>query len=142
MSRRWAGGVSIDPTPVTVMLALGDAAAIVAFAVAGAFSHAEDPIGNPGVVAAISAPFLLGWVAVAAVAGLYEREAVASVRTAAIRTVPAAVLGIGVGLALRATPWFRGGVAWTFVLVSVAVTGSLLVGWRLLAATTFGPATD
>lgn len=138
MSERWAGGVSIDPTPATALLAFGDAAAIVAFAVAGAFSHGEDPIGDPGVVVAISAPFLLGWAAVATVTGLYERDAVASIRTAAIRTVPAALLGVGVGLALRATPWFPGGVAWTFVLVSVAVTGSLLVGWRLLAAVLFG----
>lgn len=142
MSQRWAGGVSIDATPATVLLAIGDAAAIVAFAVAGALSHGEDPIGNPGIVVAISAPFLIGWAAVAAVAGLYERDAVASIRTVAGRTAPAVALGVGIGLALRATPWFRGGVAPTFVFVATVVTGSLLVGWRLLAAVLFGRLRD
>lgn len=134
MSERTTDGALVEPTPATALLAIGDAVAIVTFAVAGAFSHHPDPLGNPAVVAEISAPFLVGWAAVAVVAGLYARDAVTSIRTAAIRTVPAAVLGVGVGLALRATPWFRGGVAPTFVLVAVVVTGSLLVGWRLLAA--------
>jgi hypothetical protein len=140
MSQRLAGGVSIDPTPATVVLAVGDAAAIVAFAVAGAFSHGEAPVENPGIVVAISVPFLIGWAVVAAVAGLYERDAVADPRTAAVRTVPAVLLGVGIGLALRATPWFRGGVAPTFVLVAVVVTGSLLLGWRVLAAVLAGRA--
>lgn len=123
----------VDVRPLAGALVAGDSLALAAFVVAGTIQHGEQPLSNPGVVASALAPFLLAWVAVAVLGGLYTADAVVSVRRALSWTVPAWIVAVLLGHGLRATPLFRGGTTVAFVLVTALVGGFLLVGWRLLA---------
>jgi hypothetical protein len=124
----------IDRSPRTAALAAGDALAMAAFVYAGEVQHGFPPTSYPGRFAGTLAPFLLGWVAVALVAGLYATDATATLRGTLTRTVPAWLAGILVAHALRLTPLFHGGTTPAFVLVSAVVGGALVVGWRSLVA--------
>jgi hypothetical protein len=49
-------------------------------------------------------------------------------------TVPAWVVTVAIAMPLRATPQLSGGVAPTFIVVTLLVGGLIVVGWRVLAA--------
>ena len=104
-------------------LAVGDVLAIVAFAALGIVNHSgtEFLLSNPTRLALVAAPFLLGWLVFAPLVGAYSPGAGESAKAAvplAVRSwLPAAV----VGLALRATPFFPGGFAVTFAVVTIVV---------------------
>jgi len=127
----------VDRRPLSAVLAVGDAIALTAFVVAGMVQHGGQPLSNPGTVAGTLAPFLLAWVAVALVGGLYTAEAARSPRRALGWTLPAWVVAVLLGHALRATPLFSGGTTVAFVLVTLVVGGVLVVGWRLLFVSVF-----
>ena len=129
----------VELTSLSAWLAVGDAAALTVFFTIGEKSHGYQPFANPSIIAEGVAPFLLAWLLAAAVTGLYSAEAISSPRTALTVTVPAWVLGALAGHGLRATELFRGDTAWTFMLVSLAVGGLLLVGWRVLLAAAYSP---
>ena len=122
----------VDRRPLAGLLAAGDALALTGFVVAGLVQHGGQPLSNPGAVVGTLAPFLLAWVAVALVGGLYTADAVRSVRRALGWTAPAWVVAVLLGHGLRATSLFSGGTTVAFVLVTLAVGGFLVVGWRLL----------
>ncbi len=114
-------------------VAVGDAVALTVFFTLGAESHNLQPFANPTVVAEGVAPFLLTWLLAATVTGLYASQTLRSpVQTVSVG-LPAWVLAALAGHGLRATSLFRGDTAWTFILVSLAVGGVLVIGWRLLA---------
>lgn len=127
----------VDRRPRLGLLAAGDALAIAVFVIAGTVQHGGQPLSNPGAVAGTLAPFLLAWVAVALVGGLYTADAARSPRRALGWTVPAWVVAVLLGHALRATPLFSGSTTVAFVLVTLVVGGVLVVGWRVLFATIF-----
>lgn len=119
-------------------LAVGDVLVIIAFIYVGTLQHGTvgfPPAGVGGVVTllGVAAPFLLGWVVVAPLVGAYSAGAAESAKASvplAIRSwIPAAVIG----LVLRATPVFDGGVAVAFAVV-ILVVGSVSLGsWRYVA---------
>lgn len=119
-------------------LLAGDTLAITAFAAVGATHHRGWDLPDPLHVGLVAIPFLLGWVLAAVLGGLYTRDATATPRRALSWTVPAWIVAALVGQAFRATRLFPGGTAPTFVLVTVAVGGLFVVGWRLLAAALVG----
>jgi hypothetical protein len=121
----------VDLRPLAGVLAVGDVLALTAFVVIGTVQHGQQPF-NPGVVAGALAPFLLAWVAVALLGGLYTADAVLSVRCALGWTVPAWVVAVLAGHAVRATALFPGGTTAAFVAVTLTVGGVLVVGWRVL----------
>jgi hypothetical protein len=108
--------------PVAIA-ALLDAAVVILFALAGRRSHGEDLAG----VLATAAPFLIGlaagWVAARA------WRAPGALRTGLVVWA----VGVPVGLVVRRLGFDRG-VAPSFVVVALVVTGALLVGWRAVAA--------
>lgn len=122
----------IDSRPLTGLLAVGDALALIAFVTAGTIQHGGQPLSRPGAVAGTLAPFLLAWVVVALLGGLYTTDAVRSPRATLRRTVPAWVVAVLLGQTLRVTPAFAGGTSVAFILVTLVVGGLLLVGWRVL----------
>jgi hypothetical protein len=124
----------VDPEPFALGLAMGDAAAIVAFAAAGVTQHGGDPVGDPAHVLLVAAPFLIGWGLAAFLGGLYTRDAITSPRRALSWAIPAWVVATLLGHALRSTAVFQGGTELTFVLVTLAFGGVLVLGWRVLAA--------
>lgn len=124
----------IDPVPGTAGLAVGDVIAILAFVAAGVARHGGDPVGDPVRVLRAAAPFLVAWWLAAFLGGLYTRDAISSPRRALSWALPAWILATLLGHALRATGPVPGGTTPTFVLVTLAVGGALVVGWRVLAA--------
>jgi len=124
----------VDPGPSTLAVTLGDAVAIVAFVTVGVVQHGGDPVGDPARVVGSAAPFLLSWALVAFLGGLFTSDAVASPRRAVSWAVPAWVLATLLGHAIRASPIAPGGTTIEFVLVTLAIGGLLVVGWRLVAS--------
>lgn len=110
-------------------LLAGDALAIAGTALVGLLSHGMSADLPPDLLR-VGAPFLLGWLAAAALAGAY-RPAPPSRFLA--RTALAWALGIGLGLVLRNTLF---GESWspTFAVVSYLTHGIALLGWRALYA--------
>lgn len=111
--------------PGTLPLAVGDVFVIVAFLYAGTLRH--NTVGLPptadGLVhfGGVVAPFLIGWLLVSVPIGAYSAGAGESAKA----SVPLAIrswVGAGViGLSLRATPVFDGGVQLTFAAVVFGV---------------------
>lgn len=129
LAARLAGRVDADAVRLYVV---GDLLAILAFVVAGAIQHGNDPMTEPLVVADTASQFYLGWAVAAPIVGAYARATVDSRRSTLVASLGSWVLAVVVAQALRATPWFRGDAAVTFAVVAVAVGGVLLLGWRLV----------
>ena len=128
----------VDVSPLAGVLVAGDVLALTTFVVAGTVHHGGQPFSNPSRVAGALAPFLLGWLIVAILAGLYTRDAVLSARRALSWTVPAWVLSVLVGHTLRLTSLFPGNTTVGFLVVTLLLGGTLVVGWRLLVTFVFG----
>jgi hypothetical protein len=117
-----------------IPLAVGDVVAILVVLTIGANQHnpTDFLIENPLYLLGIYAPFLIGWVLVAPLVGAYSPGAVESAKASlplVIRSwVPAALIGLG----LRATPIFHGGVQLIFVAVMVVTGAVALAVWRVL----------
>lgn len=121
----------------TVLLLVGDVCCIALFATVGALQH-PSPQSLLRRVPEIAAPFLFGWLLVGSFAGVFDREVYAEPRPLVV------AVGIGwlgadlIGQVLRAATGLRGSAAIAFFLVTLFVGGTLLIGWRLLAARTLG----
>jgi DUF3054 family protein len=102
-----------------------DAALIIVFAALGRRAHDEGSAASEALV--VAAPFLAGY-AVGWAAARLDRAPL-DLRRAAV----AWAVGIPLGLLLRGLVFGRG-VAPTFVVVALAVTGLLLLGWRAAVA--------
>jgi hypothetical protein len=116
----------------TAVVAVGDLLCIGLFSVAGVLQHQSGSLVSH--VPEVAAPFLVGWALVGLLTGVFTMAALATPREAAAR---AAVAWLGadlVGQGLRSTDLFSGGFDPAFFLVSLLVTGVLLVGWRTVAA--------
>lgn len=118
----------ISPSATTALLLAGDVACIALFSAVGVLQHGSGPL--PARAPAVAAPFVLGWALVGLFVGAFAHDALRSVRAAAGR----AAVGWGgaavVGQVLRSTSLFPGGFDPVFFLVSLVVTGALLVAWR------------
>lgn len=117
----------VAATPRTALLAVGDLALITLFVFLGQIEH-----GTEGLLMT-AAPFLIGWVLVAPLVGLYDgsrRDVKSTIGLTAGAWVGAALIG----QALRATEFFPGGLAIAFVIVSIVVGLVLLVPFRTLMA--------
>ena len=141
----WAGVAAVDrggqppPPSRSLLLALGDTAALTAFAAAGRSNHSEGLALAS--VAATAAPFVAAWLGAAGVTGGFSATARAARGTAAATTALRAWLPFfPVAHALRAATLGRAPDP-AFVGVSAAVTIVLLVGWRVAVGAT-APAAD
>jgi hypothetical protein len=111
----------------TWQLALGDVVAISLFAPIGLVSH-DEGITLAG-LARNALPIALGFLAAALVVGTYRR--------AGHRTLAAAwLLGVTAGVLVRAAILAHGygRTTFTFLTVTLIVTGLLLATWRALVA--------
>lgn len=135
MSTATAPGGRVTVSARTVGLATGDLLSILTFVVAGEISHygLAFVLSSPAWVAETAIPFVLGWLVVAPLAGLYDGTRRSPVRAVGL-AVGAWIVAALVGQALRATPYFHGGFAVTFVLVSVLVGAVLIGAWRSAVA--------
>lgn len=138
---RFSGVVSLDSgeTPDNLgriaLLVAGDAAALLLFAAIGRLSHHE-PM-SLGALLGTAGPFMAGWFASAALLGGYGKAAQGgNAGAAAGAAAKSWALGIPAGLLVRTAT--RGYLPDpSFIAVSMAANGVLLVGWRtILAAAT------
>lgn len=110
------------------VLAAGDVLALLVWVVAGLASHQMWSHWLLNVLR-VAAPFVIGWFGVTPITGAYQLPEIDS-RTAFMRRSALTwLLGTAVGLVLRATV-FRSGFVLTFALVTLIVTGVLVLGWR------------
>lgn len=123
--------LTVDAGTVRAFL-LGDLVAIALFVLAGEFEHAA-PFSDLAYVADTAAPFYLGWLLVAPIAGAYAARARESYGNALLATAPAWLLADLAAMALRATTLFHGDAAVTLYLVAGVVGLGLLSAWRLAA---------
>jgi len=128
----------IDLSSKTALLVAGDLGAILLFVAVGEYTHGYNPLVDVGRVAGTFAPFLIGWLLVAGIAGLYAADAPGTLGSATILTLLSWIAAVAVAQALRATSVFHGDAALTFAVVSVLVGGLLLCCWRVGAALTLG----
>jgi hypothetical protein len=131
-----SGAISrrVDFTPTTLVVAAGDLLCIGLFVVLGELSHGIDPLRQPLVVVDTYVPFLVGWLVVSLLGGLYTRDAWLFPKRAVAWTLPAWFLADLIAQLLRATAFFHGDAALTFYLVAAAVGGLLLASWRAAVA--------
>ena len=121
------------------LLAGGDLSVLLVFAAIGRASHGE-PLG-PADLMGTALPFALGWFPAAAALGGFGKAAQGGdVGAAARAALKSWAVGVPLGLALRSLA--KGYLpAPTFLGITMAVTGVMLVGWRaaLAAATPAAP---
>jgi hypothetical protein len=111
------------PRPGAV--ALGDLIVVAGLVAAGTLHHGgTDPVH----FVMVALPFVLGWFAVAPIAGAYA--AYPSVRNEIFATVGTWTVAAVVGLGLRSTATFPGDSPPSFGFVIVAVGGVTVVLWR------------
>ncbi|QCC52510.1 DUF3054 domain-containing protein [Halapricum salinum] len=124
----------LDPSPLTALVAVGDVVLIGLFVAVGEINHGTPPWEYPLWALETFATFLIGWVLVAFVGGLYTRDAWQFPLRAISWTTPAWITAVLIAMAIRATPLVHGGVQLTFVVVSMAVGLVLLLPWRSAVA--------
>mgnify|MGYP006292419009 FL=1 len=107
-----------------------DLVVIVGLVLLGNVEHGGSPLSEPLAALETAVPFVIGWLTVALLAGVYTRGRPAE-RDALRLTAVAWIAAANVGLMIRGSPLFDGGTTWPFPIV---ITGTVLVallGWRL-----------
>jgi hypothetical protein len=113
-----------------IVLGAGDAIAMLGFVIAGFASHSmyNNWLFN---LVRVGAPFLIGWFAVEPLTGAYRLPEPGRRADFMRRSALNWLLGVAVGLFLRATV-FRDSFVPTFALVTLGVTGVFMLGWRAI----------
>lgn len=125
-------GARVDFTRRSAVVAVGDFLAIAAFVVPGGIRHGFPPWLFPIRTIDTFVPFLVGWIVAALLGGLYTADALKNPRRILSWTVPAWILALLLGHAIRATPLFHGGTSPVFFLVTLGVGAPVGIAWRLL----------
>ncbi|MFD1564151.1 DUF3054 domain-containing protein [Haloarchaeobius amylolyticus] len=113
-----------------VIVGVVDLIVVVGLVLLGNIEHGGNPIAEPVASLTTAVPFVIGWLTVALLAGVYTRDrrgGITDIRLTAVAWIAAA----NVGLMIRGSPLFDGGTTWPFPIV---ITGTVLVallGWRL-----------
>jgi len=110
-------------------LAFMDGAALTLFAYIGRATHGNPEFDLATVGTAL--PFLVGWFALAPLAGAYTRQAILSQGDSLKKVVPAWLAAAPAGIALRAL--YKGEVPPTpFIVVTMLTTLVIMASWRAL----------
>lgn len=129
--RRLIVGPSLPGSLPAALTLLGDVLVVLVFVAVGISNHGGTPLESPMYTLERLAPFLLAWLVVAPLAGIYHRETLTSFR----RTVPLVLLtwvvaALG-GSALRGTSMVPGDAPLTFVLVTLSFGTLMIFAWRI-----------
>ncbi|RZH69391.1 DUF3054 domain-containing protein [Natrinema altunense] len=107
-----------------------DVGLVAAMVLYGYVHHGGDPIATPLESLETVAPFVIGWIAVAALAGVYTRDRLLG-RDGLRVTATAWIAAANVGLMLRGAPPLHGSTIWPFPVVITVSVLAVLLGWRL-----------
>jgi hypothetical protein len=113
-----------------LLLIVGDMGIFMFFAFTGRETHAPgDP--NPIVNALPTLlPFLIVWLAIAALGGVYRSGVFTNPRSAFLRTLIAWLIAGPIAIIVRAILLSRTVIPWQFVAVTLGLVGILLVLWH------------
>ncbi len=130
----------VDRSATSLAVAVGDAALIGLFVLAGELSHytVDFLLANPDRIVGTALPFYIGWAVAAPALGAYSRAARETPLRAALIAGGAWIVAALIGQGLRSTAVFPGGFAVTFVFVSIGVGLVLLVPWRTVISVRWG----
>ncbi len=114
------------------VLVASDLFSYLVFAIGGRMTHssggpADWLVNTPRIIA----PFLVGWFAAAIVFGAYPRSGGIGLRTFALNSLLAVLVGNAIGFALRAAV-FGDGLDPAFIIAALSLTTLVVVGLRLL----------
>ena len=129
-----APAISNARPPAPWLLFAGDLLCLALFVVLGLRSHAE--LAQAGAFQRFllnAGPLALAWTAAALAFGLFHLAAPVSRRVLLARTLAAWLIAAPMALVLRALLLGSGAIAVPFLLVTLAVGGSLLLAWRATA---------
>lgn len=122
-------------TRTAVGILIGDLVALFAFLAVGQYSHGYFFWEFPVRTVVVLAPFVVGWLLVAPLSGLFTRRTMASYRYTLLTVVPAWIVVSLLGGAVRKTALVPGNAPVSFLLANI-VFGTLFLGiWRLVATT-------
>lgn len=121
----------VPRSPAAGLVLVGDLLGLLAFVVWGLYSHGLPAWEMPGHTLTTLAPFLIAWLALAPVFGLYRRDTLRSYRRTLGLLVGGWVIIAFVGGLIRATRFFDGGTGLTFFLVNIVFGLLILLPWRL-----------
>ncbi|SEQ05446.1 DUF3054 domain-containing protein [Natrinema salaciae] len=107
-----------------------DVVLVAGLVLLGRIEHGGNPLSEPIASLETITPFVVGWLAVALLAGIYTRDRPVG-REAFRLTAVTWIAAANVGLMLRASPLFTGGATWPFPLVITGFGLFVLLGWRL-----------
>lgn len=115
-------------------IAVGDVLVVALLMTLGTVRHngLDFVLSHPVYLGGVLAPFLVGWVVAAPLLGAYAPGATETAKAAVPLALRSWVAADAVGLALRATPLFHGGVELSFALVTLFVGSVGLSVWRIL----------
>ncbi|MFC4246571.1 DUF3054 domain-containing protein [Natribaculum luteum] len=122
----------------TLFLGLVDVALVAGLVLVGFLNHGGNPVDAPLDALETMTPFVIGWLVVVPLADIYAPRALSSSTTAARVTALAWLAAVNVGLLLRSSPAFEGGVTWPFNLVMTGTGLVVLLTWRIGYAATVG----
>jgi hypothetical protein len=121
-------------TRSTLVLAIGDGIAFLAFAAAGRNTHAEaagfDAIPQ---IIETAAPFMIGWFLVAPMVGAYRADVTNNPKRMLARSALAWLIAWPIGLGLRALIR-QSSIPISFALVALVVVLAIVGIWRLAFA--------
>ena len=128
MPATWLGG-RVEASVRSLALALGDLAMIALFVAVGEVRHGGTVAGG----VATLGQFLVGWVLVSVVGGVYGPRALADPRRAVTQVFAAWVLAALIGVLVRSALRPGGFVQLSFVAVAIGFGGAFLAAWRFAA---------
>lgn len=116
---------------VPILVGIGDIVVLCAFSIVGLLSHGVDPRLVPWHTFMIALPFVIAWLLVAPLGGLYAVQTMRSLRATLLWTTTAWVGTTLLGGLIRATPVFPGEAPPSFLLVTLGFGLLLVVPWRV-----------
>lgn len=117
--------------PAGAVVLFGDILGLLVFVVWGLYSHQTLAWEVPGYTLTRLAPFLIAWLTLAPLVGLYHRSTVQSYRLTLAVLVAGWFLVAPLGSLIRASSLFSGGASPIFVLVNLVFGLVVLLPWRL-----------
>jgi hypothetical protein len=121
----------LPASPTAFGVLLGDLLGLLVLIVWGLYSHQTLAWKVPRHTLETLAPFVIAWLVLAPLVGLYHRQTLREYRqTLGVLVVGWSIIAIVAAL-IRASPFFDGGASPIFVLVNAAFGLLILLPWRV-----------
>ncbi|MFC7057999.1 DUF3054 domain-containing protein [Halovenus salina] len=123
----------LPASPAAALVFLGDLFGLLLFITWGLYAHNLRAWEVPVHTAETLAPFLIAWLAIAPLIGLYRSQTLRSYGQTLTILLPGWAVIAFVGALIRGTQLFPGGAGPVFVVVNVIFGLVVLAPWRILA---------